>query len=190
MTTIQINFRKNDFAYFNKYCIKSLKKNKGLHWKFEIFTFLIWLFIGLSIVIAFDYYMQFDIGDIIKVDLFFIATVIWVSLSIGYDFWGKSVYLSTSVSEKGCTLGEFQITFSNDNIKEEHKNVTSVFSWNTVLKAEKDKNYIFIFIDERRAIIIPIRDISQEQQTDIIAIINNKTFSNLSVQVDSKYDAT
>ena len=132
--------------------------------KNELFSFVIWLFIGMSVAFAYQFYKRWDFGDIASVDLFIIATISWLSASIAYNYWSKSIFLSTHLSENGCTVGDFHLTLSDEGIREVHKCVTALFKWDTVLKAEDNQNYIFIFIDNRRAIIIPKRDLTQEEQ--------------------------
>ena len=174
MTTIQIHFQLEDYVHFNRYCFKKFFKRRGVRWKNEIFTFCIWVLIGMSVVFVSKYYKKWNFGDIVSVDLFVLATLSWVTLSILYNYWSKNLYIRTSVSEKGCTLGRFKITFTDESIREEKQNVSTELSWETILGAEEDQKYLYIFIDAGRAVIIPRKDLSQLQYDEVISILKSK----------------
>ncbi len=142
-----------DIIWFN---LHFLLRHK-FTWAFFLFTYVTSFLPALRK--NFDDALQFTvIGTIMfPFSIFFMAII----LIIVVVAW---ISLTRTKSKDKVVLTEHRLTFSQEEMIEETEFNKSVFKWNGVLKMEKTRGYIYIFISSVMAHLIPRRSFESDRE--------------------------
>ncbi len=159
---IEVEINRKDFVKFNQYY---MKQRKSLIQKLYPLILVV-LVILLNIKRISD--ISYVIGNIIFVLIIYYAVVLILKPLI-------SLRIKHMPSEKGGILGKHKFIISDDGLMETTEHSESITKWNGVHSVKTTKNYIYVFVDNCAAHIIPTRYFQlPEESANFCAILKGK----------------
>ncbi len=113
-----------------------------------------------------------NVINFIHIIQFIIHQVIFLIVLTCIGLFASSLTLITK-NDKGF-LTKHIITLSKDELVEETIVNRTTFSWETVFKIGKTKNYIYLYTGPNQAHVIPKRELKNEEWNDFYSYINNR----------------
>ncbi|NOZ47469.1 MAG: YcxB family protein [Chlorobi bacterium] len=160
---INIKLTRKDYINFNKYYYlkKAIKK--------RIIVVIIMAF-GLPLImnIGSSFYLFNYLYNVLLAGIIFGV----IYLLLGYLLMNRTGKLP---SDNGSILGERRFIITDEGLIEESNTHRSIQDWKGVKSIEENHNYLFIFVDNIAAYILPKRYFrTKEKYTEFVNEINKK----------------
>jgi YcxB-like protein len=151
--TIQYTITLDDLIAFNIYVAAPMLKRSMLN-----------SLIGAILVFVVTVYVNFD---------FWLFATIWLVLVFVYAKFGTIYFFKRRAAKllnDSVVLGEHTLIIDDAGIQDIQKLGKEELNWSGVQKIEDDENYIYIFIGQIRAYVIPKRCFAYPDQADAFCI--------------------
>jgi len=156
----EIDIDNKDFEAFLRHATKRMQNTSPVKERvflFTIFNSILLAFIAVNFIVG----VAFSNSKSIKsFTAGFAGVVAW---GVGIGVWTHifpTLIAKNFVSNKGSTIGKWELEFTDEYILQHKKGCMHKISWEYIESAEKHENLIFLYMDGNKALILPIDQIS------------------------------
>lgn len=100
---------------------------------------------------------------------------IWIIAGTLLQKWYAVAFVDHAVSDTGTVLGKIKFKLDVNGITEIGKGYKSTFAWSSIQIVKKENDCLFLFTDLIKAVILPIRDLSDSKAAELSEILKEHT---------------
>ncbi len=158
MTEIQYEVREKDLIAFNEYELESSERIQKTIRRHQA------MIPGIIAILALLLFFYFkDIPSAVYVILIAMAWGLGVPFFLKWHM-RKQIRQTYSEKEKASILGRYTLRAEKDNLVEISASGEEKLPWKKVLRIEKEKKYVFIYVSLNAALIIPIATVTKDSK--------------------------
>ncbi len=157
-----------DLSAFYKYFYETHKQTRRAMW--------IVRFIYPVMLIAIPLMMGLDPCE--DTMFFIISAIIGLAMGLLMPLWHKKRYLKRTKKNllkpgNAIFLGQREMTFGEETVEIKTKNADEQIKWPAFIKWVEIPGYVFLYVAENAAQIIPLTQIAPEQAVELKTILNS-----------------
>lgn len=163
---------KDDFKRLNNIALKRVANQGKYKTKLNIANVLYWIPLGISAGALYHFYQACKSCELDQLNISVAFVCIWIIAGILLQKWHTNTFIEYAVSETGTVLGKIKFVIDTDGVTEIGEGYKSSFAWPSIQVVKKENDCLFLFTDMIKAVIIPIRDLSETQAAELSEILN------------------
>lgn len=169
---------KADFKRLNTIAWRRVADQQKYKKKLNIVNILYWIPLGISAAALYHFYKNCEACDFGHLNISVVLACIWIIAGILLQKWYAISFVEHAVSDKGTVLGNIKFVLDANGITEIGEGYTSNFAWSSIQTVNKEKDCLFIFTDMIKAIILPTRELSETQVSELSGILKQHSTLN------------
>ncbi|MBL1142187.1 MAG: hypothetical protein HND53_09180 [Proteobacteria bacterium] len=168
---LNVTVTKEDFLLFNKVASKKIYSVRNLSNYYHVTNIIHWVFFGLGVAALLHFYEDFRYSDLIQLNLALIFLGIWFVFGLVKNNWLYKAYLDRMVDDDKTTIGNFTFIFNQNGVIEKSEFHETTYYWNCISDIVLESNLLILFSETGKGMLIPIKEISNEEKDKLASIL-------------------
>ena len=168
----------DDFKQLNTIAWRRVADQRKYKKKLTTVNVLYWIPLGISAGALYHFYQNCESCDFSHLNVSVVFACVWIIAGILLQKWHAISFVEHAVSDAGTILGRIKFELNANGISEIGEGYTSTHAWSSIQAVKKENDCLFLFTDMIKAIILPTRDLSETQVSELSGILKQHSTLN------------